>query len=102
MALYLLTVGVTNAAMDRASGRGWWVTLASVIAVGDAVLDVPALAVAGVLAALLLVVVVTGLEQEAPGSVELEALWHTASADPSPRAPRMGNRQWVLREGSAS
>ena len=75
VALYLVTIGVTNAVMDRGIGSGWWwAALAAVVAVGDAVLDVPALAVAGVLAGLVVVVVVTGLEQEARGNVDLEAL----------------------------
>ena len=75
VALYLLTVGVTNAVMDRGAGSGWWwAAFASLIAAADVVLDVPALAVAGVLAALLVAVVLTGLEQEARGNVELEAL----------------------------
>ena len=90
VALYLLTAGVTNAAMDRAPGRGWWwVTLASVIAVGDAVLDVPALAVAGVLAALLMVVVVTGLGQEVAAASSSRRC-STAPADPSPAGPAHG------------
>lgn len=75
VALYLVTVGVTNAAMARGGRSGWWwAVAAAVVAVGDAVLDVPALGVAAVLAVLLVVVVVTGLEQEARGNVELEAL----------------------------
>ncbi len=75
VALYLLTVGVTNAAMARGGRNGWWwAAVASVVAVGDAVLDVPALGVVAVVAGLLVVVVVTGLEQEARGNVELERL----------------------------
>jgi low temperature requirement protein LtrA len=75
VALYLVTVGATNAAMARRSRSGWWwAALASVVAVGDAVLDVPALGVVAVLAVLLVAVVVTGLEQQARGEVELERL----------------------------
>ncbi len=75
VALYLVTVGVTNATMARGARSGWWwAAVASVVAVADAVLDVPALGVVAVLAALLVVVVVTGLEQEARGNVELETL----------------------------
>ncbi len=75
VALYLVTVGVTNVLMSRSLRSGWWwAAAAAVVAVGDAALDVPALAVAGVLALLLAAVVVTGLEQEARGRVELETL----------------------------
>ena len=75
VALYLVTVGVTNVLMQRSGRSGWWwAAAASVVAVADIALDVPALAVAGVLAVLLVAVVVTGLEQEARGEVELEEL----------------------------
>jgi low temperature requirement protein LtrA len=75
VALYLVTVGVTNAAMAPRGRNGWWwAALAAVVAVGDVLLDVPALGVAAVLAVLLVAVVVTGLEQEARGNVELETL----------------------------
>ena len=75
VALYLVTVGVTNVLMQRSRRSGWWwAAAASVVAVADAALDVPALAVAGVLAVLVLAVVITGLEQEARGEVELEKL----------------------------
>jgi low temperature requirement protein LtrA len=75
VALYLVTVGATNAGMARRSRSGWWwAAVASLVAVVDAVLDVPALGVVAVLALLLVAVVVTGLEQEARGEVELEEL----------------------------
>jgi predicted membrane protein len=61
--------------MARGASSGWWwAAAASVVALVDVTLDVPALAVAGVLAALLVAVVLTGLEQEARGRLELEAL----------------------------
>ena len=75
VALYLVTVGVTNVLMARSGRSGWWwAAAASVVAVVDVALDVPALAVAGVLAVLLVAVVLTGLEQEARGRLELETL----------------------------
>jgi len=75
VALYLLTVGATNAGMARRSRSGWWwAAIASVVAVADALLDVPALGVVAVLAVLLVAVVVTGLEQEARGNVETDAI----------------------------
>jgi len=75
VALYLVTVGVTNAAMAPRGRNGWWwAAAAAVVAGGDVLLDVPALGVAAVLAVLLVAVVVTGLEQEARGNVELETL----------------------------
>ncbi len=75
VALYLLTIALTNAGMSRRSHSGWWwAGLAAVIALLEAVIEVPALVVVGVLAALLAVVVAVGLEQEARGNVELEEL----------------------------
>ena len=75
VALYLVTIGLTNAAMATQKTSGWWWTLAAAaIAVADALLELPALAVAGVLAALLFAVVGVGLEQEARGNVALKRL----------------------------
>jgi low temperature requirement protein LtrA len=75
VALYLLTIAATNAGMERHSRSGWWwAVLAAAVAAADALLDIPALAVVAILAALVTVVLVVGLEQEARGNVELESL----------------------------
>jgi len=75
VALYLLSVAVTNVGMSRSAGsRWWWAAIAAAVAAADALVDLPALAVMGVLAALLIVVVVVGLDQEARGNVELESV----------------------------
>ena len=73
VALYLVTVAVTNAGMAQKARSGWWwAGLAAVVAAADVLLELPALAVVGVLAALLVAVVVVGLRQEARGEVELQ------------------------------
>ena len=74
VALYLLSVAVTNAGMSRQARSGWWwVALAAGVAAADTLLDVPALVVVGVLAVLLVLVVVVGLDREARGKVQLSA-----------------------------
>jgi len=75
VALYLVTVGLTNAGMAR-QGRSawWWAVLAAAVAAADALLELSSLAVSAVLALLLVVVVVVGLQQAARGRVELEAV----------------------------
>jgi low temperature requirement protein LtrA len=75
VALYLLTIAVTNAGMARHSRSGWWwAVLAAAVAAADAVLEIPALAIVAILATLVTVVLVVGLEQEARGNVELESM----------------------------
>ena len=75
VALYLLSVAATNAGMARQARSGWWwAGVAAVVAAADAVLQLPALAVVGLLALLLAVVVGVGLEQEARGNVELTSV----------------------------
>ncbi|NHC44289.1 low temperature requirement protein A [Motilibacter aurantiacus] len=75
VALYLLSVALTNVGMQRRGRSGWWwAALAALVAAADALLDLPALAVAGVLAALLVVVVAFGLEQHARGNLQLEEM----------------------------
>ena len=75
VALYLVTIAATNAGMaQRARSGWWWAAAAAVVAVVDGVFGVPALVVVGVLATLMVVVVAVGLEQEARGEIEVEAL----------------------------
>ncbi|HEU0101350.1 MAG TPA: low temperature requirement protein A [Mycobacteriales bacterium] len=73
VALYLVSIALTNAGMARKVRSGWWwAVAAAAVAVADALVELPALAIVGVLAALLVVVVAVGMEQEARGNVELE------------------------------
>lgn len=73
VALYLVTIAVTNVGMAQDTRSGWWwAALAALVALGDAVLPVPAVAVVAVLAALLVAVVVVGMVRSARGEVELE------------------------------
>ncbi len=75
VALYLVAVAVTNAGMARRVRSGWWWAAAAAgVAVADAIWTLPALAVVGILAVLLVVVVIVGLEQGARGNVELTPL----------------------------
>ena len=67
VALYLASVAVRNSAMTGRWRSGWWWPLAAAALAGtDALLDLPALAVVGALAALVAAVVVTGIVQRAP------------------------------------
>ena len=76
-ALYAVTVVPFLAVLalaDRSGlAPGRWAA-ASLVAVVDALLDVPALGVVAVLAALLVGVVVAGLDQRARGNVETDAI----------------------------
>jgi low temperature requirement protein LtrA len=75
VALYLVTIGLTNAGMARRGRNGWlWTIVAAVVAVADALFELPALAVTGVLAVVLVAVVIIGLDQEARGNVDLKRL----------------------------
>jgi low temperature requirement protein LtrA len=67
VALYLASVAVRNSAMTGRWRSGWWWPLTAAVLAGlDVLLDLPALAVVGALAALLVAVVVTGIVQRAP------------------------------------
>jgi low temperature requirement protein LtrA len=75
VALYLVAVGLTNVGMARNAHSGWWwAVVAAGVAVADALLELPALAVAGVLALVLVAVVGVGVYEEARGNLELETL----------------------------
>ncbi len=75
VALYLASISLTNAGMSQRGRNGWWWALPAVgVAFADTLFDLPALVVASVLAALVVVVVIVGLEQEARGRVQLEPL----------------------------
>ncbi|SHG27150.1 low temperature requirement protein A [Geodermatophilus nigrescens] len=73
VALYLASASVTASAMTGDVRRGWWWPLAAAVVAGlDALLDLPAVAVIGALAALVVVVVVAGSVQRATGQLEAE------------------------------
>ncbi|MGY1632511.1 low temperature requirement protein A [Geodermatophilus sp. SYSU D01186] len=66
--VYLLSITVTDAGMSRRTRRGWWWPLAAAVVAGlDALLDLPAVAVVGGLAALLVAVVAVGTVERATG-----------------------------------
>jgi low temperature requirement protein LtrA len=75
VALVLVAVSATNAAMSRNWRSGWWwPALAAVLAVADALLDLPALPVVGALGLLVVAVAATGTVQQARGRVEVAAM----------------------------
>jgi low temperature requirement protein LtrA len=73
VALYLISVTVIDAGMAGASRTGWWWPLAAaVVAALDAVLELPAVAVVGALAALFVAVVVAGSVERATGRLAVD------------------------------
>ncbi|MDP9401188.1 MAG: low temperature requirement protein A [Actinomycetota bacterium] len=75
VALFLVTISVTNSAMVRSWRSGWWWPIgAAVLAAADALLGLPALAVVTSLAAIAVGVTVTGIVQERRGRIELAEL----------------------------
>src|SRR5215212_4380190 len=72
VAVYLLSMALTDTGMARGLRRGWWWPLAAaVIAVLDAVLQLPAVAVVAGLAALLTAVVV-GTAERSTGRLDVD------------------------------
>ncbi|MGY1641727.1 low temperature requirement protein A [Geodermatophilus sp. SYSU D00703] len=68
VAVYLVAMTVTDVGMTRRARRGWWWPLAAAaVAVLDTTLDLPAFAVVGALAALVVAVVVVGTVERARG-----------------------------------
>jgi low temperature requirement protein LtrA len=73
VAVYLLSVSVTEAGMSRRARRGWWWPLAAAaVAVLDVVLELPAVVVVGALAAVVVAVVVVGVVERATGRMGVE------------------------------
>ncbi len=73
VAVYLLSVSVTEAGMSRRARRGWWWPLAAAaVAVLDVVLELPAVVVVGALAAVVVAVVVVGVAERATGRMGVE------------------------------
>ncbi|RBY77230.1 low temperature requirement protein A [Geodermatophilus sp. TF02-6] len=68
VAVYLLSVAVTDTGMSRRTRRGWWWPVAAAaVAALDAVLQLPAVVVVGALAAVVVAVVVVGQVERATG-----------------------------------
>ena len=73
VAVYLLSVSVTEAGMSRRARRGWWWPLAAAaVAVLDVVLELPAVVVVGALAAVVVAVVVVGVAERATGRMGVQ------------------------------
>jgi low temperature requirement protein LtrA len=73
VALYLISVTVTATGMARRWRDGWWWPLAAAaVAVLDATLEVPAVAVVGALAALVVAVVAVGSAERATGRLAVD------------------------------
>jgi low temperature requirement protein LtrA len=73
VAVYLVSMTLTDTGMTRSMRRGWWWPLvAGAVAALDAALELPAVVVVGALAALVVVVVVAGAAQRATGDLEVE------------------------------
>ncbi len=73
VAVYLVSVALTDGGMSKGARRGWWWPLvAAVLAVLDAVLELPAVVVVGALAVLMVVVVVVGSAERSAGRMDVE------------------------------
>jgi low temperature requirement protein LtrA len=73
VAVYLLSVSVTEVGMSRRARRGWWWPLAAAaVAVLDVVLELPAVVVVGALAAVVVAVVVVGVAERSTGRMGVE------------------------------
>ncbi len=73
VAVYLVSVALTDTGMSKRTRSGWWWPLvAAVMAALDAALELPAVVVVGALAALLVVVVVVGWAERASGQLVVD------------------------------
>jgi low temperature requirement protein LtrA len=73
VAVYLVSMTVTDSGMSLGTRRGWWWPLAAaVLAVLDAVLELPAVVVVGALAALMVAVVVVGTVERSTGRLDVD------------------------------
>jgi low temperature requirement protein LtrA len=73
VALYLVSMTITDSGMSRGTRRGWWWPLAAAaLAVLDAVLQLPAAVITGLLAALLVAVVVVGTVERTTGRLDVD------------------------------
>ena len=73
VALYLVSMSITDGGMSQDARRGWWWPLAAAVLAGlDAVLELPAFVVVGALAALLVAVVVGGAVERSSGRMDVD------------------------------
>ncbi|MDP9430914.1 MAG: low temperature requirement protein A [Actinomycetota bacterium] len=73
VAVYLLSVTLTDVGMSRGARRGWWWPVAAAaVAALDAVVELPAVAVVGALAAVMVAVVVVGLVERGTGRLAVD------------------------------
>jgi low temperature requirement protein LtrA len=73
VAVYLVSMMITDSGMSRGTRRGWWWPLAAaVLAILDALLELPAVVVMGLLAALLVAVVVVGTVECSTGRLDVD------------------------------
>jgi low temperature requirement protein LtrA len=73
VAVYLVSMTVTDSGMSRGTRRGWWWPLAAAaLAVLDAVLELPAVLIVGSLAALLIAVVAVGTVERSTGRLDVD------------------------------
>jgi low temperature requirement protein LtrA len=70
---YLVSMTLTDSGMSRGARKGWWWPLAAAaLAALDAVLELPAVAVVGALAALVVAVVVVGTAERSAGRLDVD------------------------------
>jgi low temperature requirement protein LtrA len=73
VALYLVSMTITDSGMSRGARRGWWWPLAAAaVAALDAVLQLPAVVVVGGLAALVVGVVLVGMVERERGRLAVD------------------------------
>jgi hypothetical protein len=73
VAVYLVAMTITDSGMSRGTRKGWWWPLSAAAVAGvDVVLELPAVVVVGVLAALLVAVVVVGTVERSTGRLDVD------------------------------
>ena len=73
VAVYLVSMTLTDSGMSRGARRGWWWPLAAAaLAALDVVLELPAVAVVGALALLVVAVVVVGTAERSTGRLDVD------------------------------
>jgi low temperature requirement protein LtrA len=72
VAVYLVSMALTDGGMSRGARRGWWWPLVAAVLAGlDAVLELPAVVVVGALAALVVAVVLVGSAERKTGRLDV-------------------------------
>jgi low temperature requirement protein LtrA len=73
VAVYLISMTLTDSGMSRGARKGWWWPLAAAaLAALDAVLELPAVVVVGALALLVVAVVVVGTAERSTGRLDVD------------------------------